>query len=97
MVNILTGNVGPDQLQTEIKQVTLAVDTLDKAFPLVFTTKVVSPKWVGMVCTPKDPAHDLSVPFCLQGFSLKAQGQISIPAITGVLAGNTYNLVFRVE
>ncbi len=96
IVSILTGGVGPDNLKLEVKSVTLAIDTLAESFPLRFSTKVVRPTWVGMVCNPKDPAHSLTTPFVMQGFSLTDSGQVSIPAITGVLAGNTYSLAFLV-
>ncbi len=97
VVSILQGNVGSDNLADEVVSQTLAVDVLADAFPFKFSTKVKKPRFVGMVCNPKDPAHSLTTPFVMQGFSLTDSGQVSIPLITGVLASNTYSLTFLVR
>lgn len=98
VINILTGNVGADNLGDELKTINLAVDTLETAFPLVFSTKVKKPQVVVLGnCVPSDPSHSLATPFQVQGFSLTDKGQVSIPAISGILASNTYKLVFWVR
>ncbi len=98
VVSILQGNVGSDNLADEVVSQTLTVDVLADAFPFKFSTKVKKPRCVVLGnCVPKDVAHDLSVPFCLQGFTLTDSGQVSVTAITGILASNTYSLTFWVR
>ena len=96
--SILTGNVGSDNLDEEIKTIKLSIDTVAGSFPLKFKTKVVQPRVVVMAnCVPSDPAHSLTTPFVMQGYGLTDFGLVSIPAITGLLASNSYTLTFWVR
>jgi hypothetical protein len=82
----------------EIVQQTLTIDAVvADAFPFVFKTTVSQPRFVSMVCNPRDPDHVLTTPFVMQGFSITDQGLISIPAITGLLPANEYALAFWVR
>lgn len=67
------------------------------SFPLVFKHSVPKPRWVGMVCNPKDQSHSLATPFVMQGFQLTDAGLVSIPNITGLLPDNTYSLTFLIK
>ncbi len=95
--SILTGNVGDDNLNEDVVQQNLAVDALVSPL-LKFSTKVKKPRVVVLAnIVPADAAHSLTTPFVLQGWSLTDAGQIQIGTITGVLASNTYQLVFWVR
>lgn len=97
IVNILTGNVGPDNLNDEVKTLKVSVDVL--ASPLVkFSTKVVKPTCVVLAhVVPAAVGHSLATPFVLQDWTLTDAGQVSIGTITGVLAANDYTLTFWVR
>jgi hypothetical protein len=79
-----------------VMPVTLVTDTTAAdSFPLVFKHNLgTTPRWVGMVCNPKDPAHVLTTAFVMQGFQLTDAGLVSVPWITGILPSSTYNLAF---
>ncbi len=79
-----------------VMPVTLVTDAVvADSFPLVFKHNLgTTPRWVGMVCNPKDPAHVLTTGFTMQGFQLTDAGLVSIPNITGILPSSTYNLSF---
>jgi hypothetical protein len=99
VVSILTKGAGGDNLNEELKAVKLVVDdTLASAFPLQFKTTVKAPRMVLLVnCQPEDPNHSLATPFVVQGYGFTDAGLVSIPAITGILASNTYALTFWVR
>lgn len=67
------------------------------SFPLQFRTAVAQPRFVAMVCNPKDPDHSQATPRVMQGFQLTDTGLVSIPFITGLLPSNTYSLTFLVR
>ncbi len=94
VVSILTGGVGGDNLADEVKSLEFSYDS---GFPLIFKTTVKRPRFVSMACTPKDGAHSLAIPFVMQGFAVTEQGNISIPFITGTIAGQAYALTFWIR
>ncbi len=66
------------------------------SFPLTFrTTLEGKPRGVFLAnITPRDADHVLTTPFVMQGWGLTDNGMVSIPAITGLLASNSYALTF---
>ncbi len=96
--SILTGGISADNLADQVLTVPLVVDVLADAFPLTFSTPVKKPRVMLMTnCVPKDPAHSLATPFVAQAIGLNDKGQVSVPAITGVLASNSYTLTFWIR
>lgn len=85
--------------QESFADVVLAVGpVVEDSFPLVFRNPLEStPRWVGLSVKPRDVNHDLTNPFVMQGFGVTAQGLISVPWITNLLASNTYDLTFLVK
>lgn len=83
----------------DIRQLALAIDTtFDSVFPLTFSTTIRQPKAVVLGnCSPRDPSHSLATPFVVQNWSLTSSGLVSVPAITGLLVSNTYDLTFWIR
>lgn len=98
IVDILTGNVGSDNLGDEIRQVQVAtLASVSDSFPLVFKTKVLRPQFVAMTVTGYPAAQDLTLPIAMQGFGVTDQGLISIPWITNLMVSSKYSFAFWVR
>ena len=98
VVQILTKGITADNLADEVKTVKVVVDELATFFPFKFRTSVTQPRVVVLAnVQPEDAAHSLATPFVMQGYTLTDSGLISIPAICGVLAGNSYTFTFWIR
>lgn len=68
------------------------------SFPLRFRHGLESPRAVLLAnIVPKDPDHDLTDPFVMQGFQLTDNNLVSVPWVTGLLPSSTYTLTFLVR
>lgn len=67
------------------------------SFPILFRSVIARPRGVFLAnIRPRDVDHVLTTPFVVQGFGVTDAGLISVPAITGLLIEQTYDLVFLV-
>ncbi len=79
--------------------VSLLVETsVADSFPLTFRHGLPNtPRGVFLAnITPGDGDHVLTTPFVIQGWGLTDAGLVTIQAITGLLASNSYKLTFLV-
>lgn len=93
---VQAAQLAPEDNVVELNFVTGA--TVAGSFPLTFKHGLsAAPRFVSMVCVPKDPNHSLATPFVMQGFSITDAGLVSVPFITGLLVDQSYRLSFYVR